>query len=140
MLHTLKTCLLAINPESCKTAYTLIQQIYKDCVCHRFHHLTAYSQVMKTKSPKQESTTAKRSNYKASYGQIKYLMKRLNTALSAKLRDGRPRKYCKRCSKELLAAKRPQNIKKSKLQQSSPVTSQNTSVAQTPSVESTPAI
>ena len=40
----------------------------------------------------------------------KYLMKRLSTALSSKLSEGRPRKYCKRCGVEL----RPTNLCKPK--------------------------
>ena len=48
--------------------------------------------------------------YMASYAQIRYLMKRLSTALSSKLREGRPRKYCKRCGLEL----RPTNLCKPK--------------------------
>ena len=43
----------------------------------------------------------KPSKYRASYAQIRYLMNRLSTALSSKLREGRPRKYFKRCGVEL---------------------------------------
>ena len=52
----------------------------------------------------------KPSQYRASYAQIRYLVKRLSTALSSKLREGRPRKYCKRCGIEL----RPTNLCKPK--------------------------
>ena len=52
----------------------------------------------------------KPSKYRASYAQIRYLMKRLGTALRSKLREGRPRKYCKRCGVEL----RPTNLCKPK--------------------------
>lgn len=45
------------------------------------------------------------SKYRANYGQIRYFMKRLNTALHAKIRDGRPCKYCQRCGIELRSAK-----------------------------------
>ena len=37
----------------------------------------------------------KPSKYRSSYGQISYLMKRLNVTLSGKLNDGRPCKCCK---------------------------------------------
>ena len=50
----------------------------------------------------------KPSKYRAGYAQIRYLMKKLSTALSSKLREGRPRKYCKRCGVEL----RPTNLPK----------------------------
>ena len=36
-----------------------------------------------------------------SYGQIRYLMKRLSTALDSKLKQGRPPKYCRMCHREL---------------------------------------
>ena len=52
----------------------------------------------------------KPSKYRACYAQIHYLMKRLSTALSSKLREGRPRKYYKRCGAEL----RPTNLCKPK--------------------------
>ena len=52
----------------------------------------------------------KPSKYRASYAQIHHLMKRLSTALSSKLREGRPRKYYKRCSVE----HRPTNLCKPK--------------------------
>ena len=45
--------------------------------------------------------TEKPSKYRSSYGQIRYLMKRLNVTLSGKLKDGRPCKYCKSCGVEL---------------------------------------
>ena len=35
------------------------------------------------------------------YGLIRYLMKRLSTALDSKLKQGRPPKYCKMCRREL---------------------------------------
>lgn len=41
------------------------------------------------------------SRYQTSYGQIRYLMKRLNTALSNKLKEGRPAKFCRLCSSEI---------------------------------------
>ena len=52
----------------------------------------------------------KPSKCRARYAQIRYLMKRLSTALSSKLREGRARKYCKRCGVEL----RPTNLCKPK--------------------------
>ena len=36
-----------------------------------------------------------------SYAQIRYLMKRLNTALDSKLKQGIPPKYCRMCHREL---------------------------------------
>ena len=39
--------------------------------------------------------------YQMSYGQIRYLMKRLSTALDSKLKQGRPPKYCRMCHREL---------------------------------------
>ena len=44
------------------------------------------------------------SRYKATYGQIRYLMKSLNDPLSNKLKDGRPCKFCKRCGVEFRPA------------------------------------
>ena len=45
------------------------------------------------------------SRYKANYGQIRSLMKRLNDALSNNLKNGRPCKFCKRCGVEVRPAK-----------------------------------
>ena len=39
--------------------------------------------------------------YQMSYGQIRYLMKKLSTALDSKLKLGRPPKYCRVCHREL---------------------------------------
>ena len=39
--------------------------------------------------------------YQMSYGQTRYLMKRLSTALNSKLKQGRPPKYCRMCHREL---------------------------------------
>ena len=36
-----------------------------------------------------------------SYAHIRYLMKRLSTALDSKLKQGRPAKYCRMCHREL---------------------------------------
>ena len=62
--------------------------------------------------------TQKPSKYRASYGQIRYLMKRLSTALSIKLKEDRPRKYCKRCGIEL----RPTNLCRPKAKPQEPST------------------
>ena len=43
----------------------------------------------------------KTTKYQMSYGQIRYLMKRLSTALDSKLKQGRPPKYCRMCHREL---------------------------------------
>ena len=49
-----------------------------------------------------KTPTSKRSTkYHMSYGQIRYLMKRLSTALDSKLKEGRPPKYCRMCHREL---------------------------------------
>ena len=45
--------------------------------------------------------TRKPSGSYASYSQIRYLMKRLNTALNRRPREGRPPKYCRVCHEEL---------------------------------------
>ena len=50
-----------------------------------------------------KTPASKRSTkYHMSYGQIRYLMKRLSTALDSKLKQGRPLKYCRMCHRELL--------------------------------------
>ena len=51
---------------------------------------------------KKTPVTQKPSGSHASYAQIRNLMKRLNTALSKRLREGRPSKYCRMCRAELL--------------------------------------
>ena len=51
---------------------------------------------------KKTLVTQKPSGSQASYAQIRNLMKRLNTALSKRLREGRPSKYCRMCRNELL--------------------------------------
>ena len=43
----------------------------------------------------------KSTKYQMRYGQIRYLMKRLSTALDSKLKQGRPPKYCRVCHREL---------------------------------------
>ena len=50
--------------------------------------------------------TQKPSTCHTSYGHIRYLMKRLNTALTKRLREGRPSKYCRVCKAELCAISR----------------------------------
>ena len=45
--------------------------------------------------------TQKPSTCHTSYSHIWYLMKRLNTALNKRLREGRPSKYCRVCKAEL---------------------------------------
>ena len=61
--------------------------------------------------------TQKPSQYRASYGHIRYHMKRLSTTLSSKLREGRPRKYYKRCGREL----RPSNLCRPKAKPRNPL-------------------
>ena len=48
-----------------------------------------------------KSASKKSTKYQMSYGQIRYLMKRLSTALDSKLKQGRPPKYCRMCHREL---------------------------------------
>ena len=49
-----------------------------------------------------KTPASKRSTkYYMSYAQIRYLMKRLSTALDSKLKQGRPPKYCRMCHREL---------------------------------------
>ena len=60
----------------------------------------------------------KPSKYRDRYAQVCYLIKRLSTALSSKLREGRPIKYCKRCGVEL----RPTNLCKPKSMPQEPST------------------
>ena len=43
----------------------------------------------------------KSTKYQMGYGQIRYLMKRLSTALDSKLKQGRLPKYCRMCHREL---------------------------------------
>ena len=59
--------------------------------------------------------TQKPSGSRASYSQIRYLMKRLNTALNKRLREGRPSKFCRVCREELRSISRelPEKKKKS---------------------------
>ena len=56
---------------------------------------TSYNDDMKTPASKRST------KYHMSYGQIRYLMKRLNTPLDSKLKQGRPPKYCRMCHREL---------------------------------------
>ena len=51
---------------------------------------------------KKTPVTQKPSGSHASYAQIRNLMKRLNTALSKRLIEGRRSKYCRVCRAELL--------------------------------------
>ena len=49
-----------------------------------------------------KTPASKRSTkYHMCYGQIRYLMKRLSTALDSKIKQGRPPKYCRMCHREL---------------------------------------
>ena len=59
--------------------------------------------------------TQKPSGPRASYSQIRYLMKRLNTALNKRLREGRPSMFCRVCREELRSISRelPEKKKKS---------------------------
>ena len=56
---------------------------------------TSYNDDMKTPASKRST------KYHMSYGQIRYLIKRLSTVLDSKLKQGRPPKYCRMCHREL---------------------------------------
>ena len=58
--------------------------------------------------------TQKPSGSHTSNAQIRYLMKRLNTALNKRLREGRPSKYCRVCRGELLSISKELSEKKKK--------------------------
>ena len=98
-------------------ASTFLNLIYTNDI-HTFRHFDERSGTSMTRKStcKNISEDAnlpisqKPSKYMASYAQIRFLMKRLSIALSSKLREGRPRKYCKRCGVEL----RPTNLCKPK--------------------------
>ena len=47
------------------------------------------------------SVLQKRSRNPSSYSQIRYLMKRLTSALDKRLKEGRPSKYCRLCRAEI---------------------------------------
>ena len=59
--------------------------------------------------------TQKPSGSQASYSQIRYLMKRLNTALNIRLREGRPSKFCRVCREELRSISRELPEKKEEI-------------------------
>ena len=63
---------------------------------------------------KKTPVTQKPSGSQASYTQIRYLMKRLNTALNKILREGRPSKYCRDCRADLLSISKELSEKKKK--------------------------
>ena len=58
--------------------------------------------------------TQKPSGSYASYSQIRYLMKRLNTALNKRLREGRPSQFYRVCREELRSISRELSEKKKK--------------------------
>ena len=66
---------------------------------------------------KKTPVTQKPSGSHASYAQIRNLMKRLNTALSKRLREGRPSKYCRVCEllKELSEKKKKSTAKRQRI-------------------------
>lgn len=61
---------------------------------------------------------------KFSYGQIRYFMKRLNTALTNRLKEGRPPKYCRLCKAELISISKEMVKKKKQCMSSSKENSQ----------------
>lgn len=67
-----------------------------------------------TKS-KKLPVTQKPSKYEASYGQVRYLMKRLNTVLSNKLREGRPSKFCRICKAEIQQLAKTEHLKRRRM-------------------------
>ena len=102
---------------SCILRWGLFNHIYMNDK-HTFRHFDERNETSMTRKStcKNISEDAslpisqKPSKYRTSYAQIRFLMKRLSTALSSKLREGRPRKYYKRCGIEL----RPTNLCKPK--------------------------
>ena len=98
-------------------ASTFLKLIYTNDI-HTFRHFDERSETIMTRKSTCKTisedanlpTSQKPSKYRASYAQIRYRMKRLSNALSSKLREYRPRKYCKRCGIEL----RPTNLCKPK--------------------------
>lgn len=59
--------------------------------------------------------TQKPRKYKSNFAQIRYLMKRLNTALDNKLREGRPSKFCRLCKAELQSIDRRERYPRGRL-------------------------
>ena len=57
----------------------------------------------------------KRKRNPSTFGQIRYLMKRLSTALDKRLREGRPLKYCRLCRAEIRSLCREEKEKQHKL-------------------------
>ena len=111
-LHMPSNCYMCICDAS-----TFLNLIYTSDI-YTFRHFDERSETSMTwkstcKNISEDvnlSISRKPSKYRASYAQIRYLMKRLSTALSSKLREGRPGKYCKRCGVEI----RPTNLCKPK--------------------------
>ena len=98
-------------------ASTFLNLIYTNDI-HKFRHFDERSETSMTRKSTCKNISEyvnlpisqKPRKYRASYAPIRYLMKRLSTVLSSKLREGRPRKYCKRCG----VALRPANFCKPK--------------------------
>ena len=96
---------------------TFLNLMYTNDI-HTFRHFDERSETSMTRKStcKNISEDAilpisrKPSKNRASYAQIRYLMKRPSSALSSKLREGQPRKYCKCCGVKL----RPANLCKPK--------------------------
>ena len=82
-------------------ASTFLNLIYTNNI-HTFRHFEERSETSMTRKSTCKNisedanlpVSQKPSKYRASYAQIRHLMKRLSIALSSKLKEGRPRKYC----------------------------------------------
>ena len=63
------------------------------------------------------SVVQKRSRNPSSYSQIRYLMKRLTSALDKRLKEGRPSKYCRLCRAEIRSLFREEKDKLHKVKE-----------------------
>ena len=63
------------------------------------------------------SVVQKRSRNPSSYSQIRYLMKRLTSALDKRLKEGRPSKYCRLCRAEIRSLFREEKEKLHKVKE-----------------------
>ena len=63
------------------------------------------------------SVVQKRNRNPSSYSQIRYLMKRLTSALDKRLKEGRPSKYCRLCRAEIRSLFREEKEKLHKVKE-----------------------
>ena len=71
------------------------------------------------------SVRQKRSRNPSSYSQIRYLMKRLTSALDKRLKEGRPSKYCRLCRAEIRSLFREEKEKLHKVKENRTEKNQN---------------